>query len=73
MEKPLMTKEFIDDIKESQIPLSGNIADKEFVIFQLRKSLELLERQSYQVLHYILLHSKRVVVAGTYQIEYFAK
>ena len=68
-----MTKEFIDDIKESQIPLSGNIADKEFVIFQLRKSLELLERQSYQVLHYILLHSKRVVVAGTYQIEYFAK
>ena len=63
MTTPLITKEFISDVKKSKIELTGR-EDPKLVISQLKSSLKLMDKLSYRVLQYILLHAKRVVDAG---------
>ena len=69
MPEPLITKEMINHVKESNMDLSGK-GDKQELILQLKKSLTLIDKFSHRVLHYILLHAKLVAdVIGT-KIDY---
>lgn len=59
MTAPLINKEMVNNIKISNVSLTGK-GDQGTLILQLKKSLGVIDKLSYRVLHYILLHAKHV-------------
>ena len=59
MLEPLITKQVIDFLTESQADFSKG-CDKDTLIVEFKGALELLTPLSYHTLHYIMQHLKRV-------------
>ena len=59
MPEPLINRETIDHVKSSKVDLSGK-GDHQNLVSQLKKSMKLIDKLSYRVLQYLLLHAQNV-------------
>ena len=60
MKQPLISKEITKRVKSEKIELGGKYNEQK-LIKQLKKVFDQLDSLSYHVLHYLLLHLKRVL------------
>ena len=60
MKQPLIPKEITKRVKSEKIELGGKYDEKK-LIKQLKNVFDRLDPLSYHVLHYLLLHLKRVL------------